>query len=93
MTFPAGIGIIDTLIGFPHKDMKETYAFITNQTKDPQSKEDFGFPVEYMFKDVPEKHSRRRRPDRGDALRRWTTGASSRGLIGVGTEAGRARWP
>ena len=45
--------------------MKETYAFITQQTKDRESKEDFEFPVEYMFKDVPEKElPRRRRPDR-----------------------------
>src|SRR5580704_6785547 len=55
MPIPSDIGIIDTMIGFPHKDMKETYRFITNQTKDRQSKEDFAFPVEYMFKDVPEK--------------------------------------
>src|SRR5688572_11727674 len=51
---PSDIGIIDTMIGFPHKDMKETYAFITRQTKDRESKEDFAFPAQYMFKNVPE---------------------------------------
>ena len=55
MAIPAGIGVIDTLIGFPHGDMKEAYAFITRQTKDRQSTEEFAFPVEYMFKQVPEK--------------------------------------
>ena len=50
MAFPADIGIVDTMIGFPHPDMKETYAFITRQTKDRESKEDFEFPVEYMSK-------------------------------------------
>ena len=29
MSFPTDIGIIDTMIGFPHADMAETYAFIT----------------------------------------------------------------
>ena len=55
MGIPTGIGIIDTMIGFPHADMKQTYAFITRQTKDRQSAEEFDFPVEYMFKQVPEK--------------------------------------
>jgi len=55
MAMPTDVGIIDTMIGFPHKDMKEVYAFITRQTKDRESKEDFAFPVEYMFKQVPEK--------------------------------------
>ena len=48
-------GVIDTMIGFPHPDMKQTYAFLTAQTRDRESKEDFEFPVEYMFHDVPEK--------------------------------------
>jgi hypothetical protein len=58
MSFPDGLGIVDTMIGFPHHDMKETYAFITRQTKDRQSAEEFEFPVEYMFKQVPEKDLR-----------------------------------
>jgi uncharacterized protein len=53
--FPHDIGIVDTMIGFPHGDMKQTYAFITKQTKDRQSVEEFEFPVEYMFKQVPDK--------------------------------------
>lgn len=52
---PTDVGIVDTMIGFPHRDMKNVYAFITRQTKDRESKEDFAFPAEYMFKDVPEK--------------------------------------
>ena len=51
MAFPTDIGVVDTMIGFPSPDMKETYRFITRQTKDKESKEDFEFPVEYMFKD------------------------------------------
>ena len=55
MGMPTDVGIVDTMIGFPHGDMKAVYRFITNQTKDRQSKEDFAFPAEYMFKQVPEK--------------------------------------
>ena len=54
MTMPSDIGIIDTMIGFPVRDFKEMYGFITRQTKDRESKEEFKFPVEYMFKGVPE---------------------------------------
>ena len=68
MAFPQDVGIVDTMIGFPHDDMKEVYAFITRQTKDAESKEEFEFPVEYMFKDVPEKElPGADRPDRRDA--------------------------
>jgi len=35
--------------------MKAAYRFITRQTKDVESKEEFEFPVEYIFKDVPGK--------------------------------------
>jgi uncharacterized protein len=55
MSMPTGIGIVDTMIGFPHPDLREVYAFITRQTRDEESRQDFQFPVEYMFKDVPEK--------------------------------------
>jgi hypothetical protein len=55
MSMPSGIGIVDTMIGFPHPDLREVYAFITRQTRDQESRQDFQFPVEYMFKDVPEK--------------------------------------
>ena len=55
MGMPTDVGIVDTMIGFPHGDMKAVYRFITDQTKDQQSKEEFAFPAEYMFKQVPEK--------------------------------------
>ena len=52
MAGPAGLPVIDTMIGFPHEGSAQ-YDFIRRQTKDRESKEDFDFPVEYMFKDVP----------------------------------------
>ena len=55
MAMPTDVPIIDCMIGFPIEDKKELYAFITRQTKDAQSKDEFSFPVEYMFKDVPDR--------------------------------------
>ncbi|HXO79645.1 MAG TPA: amidohydrolase family protein [Mycobacterium sp.] len=53
MPGPVGLPVIDTMIGFPHQGSAQ-YDFIRKQTKDRESKEDFEFPVEYMFKDVPQ---------------------------------------
>lgn len=50
MTALDGIGIVDCMIGFPAEDFA-MYDFIRAQLKD--GSEDFDFPVEYMFKQVP----------------------------------------
>ena len=47
---PKGIGIVDTMIGFPANDFSQ-YDFIRKQLKDGST--DLDFPVEYMFKNVP----------------------------------------
>jgi len=52
MAGPVGLPVIDTMVGLPHEGSAQ-YDFIRKQTKDRESKEDFEFPVEYMFKDVP----------------------------------------
>ena len=86
MTMPDGIGAIDTMIGFPHADMKAVYAFITRQTNDRESKEQFEFPVEYMFKDVPEKELRHEGDPLAVTLREMDKWGIERGMIGVGGE-------
>ncbi|MGA8331075.1 MAG: amidohydrolase family protein [Mycobacterium sp.] len=53
MPGPVGLPVIDTMVGFPHEGSAQ-YDFIRKQTKDRESKEAFEFPVEYMFKDVPQ---------------------------------------
>ena len=50
MVVPKGIGIVDTMIGFPANDFSQ-YDFIRKQLKDGST--DLDFPVEYMFKNVP----------------------------------------
>jgi uncharacterized protein len=54
MGFPDGIGVVDAMIGFPIRDRKRVYDRLLRGAKDRQSKEEFAFPAEYMFKDVPE---------------------------------------
>jgi uncharacterized protein len=88
MGMPSGIGIIDTMIGFPHRDMKDVYAFITRQTKDRESKEDFKFPAEYMFKQVPEKELTNTDDPVALTLQEMDRWGIERGLIGVGDENG-----
>ena len=56
MGMPTNVPIIDTMIGFPMRDVAKTYDFITKQTKDAESKNEFSFPAQYMFKDVPHEY-------------------------------------
>jgi predicted TIM-barrel fold metal-dependent hydrolase len=86
VTMPTNVGIIDTMIAFPHPDMKQVYSFITKQTRDRESKEDFEFPVEYMFKDVPEKGLRDVDDPVAVTLREMDIWGIEKGLIGIGNE-------
>jgi len=52
MVMPKGIGIVDTMIGFPANDFSQ-YDFIRKQLKEGST--DLDFPVEYMYKNVPKK--------------------------------------
>ena len=79
-------GVIDTMIGFPHADMRQTYAFITAQTRDKESKEEFEFPAEYMFKDVPEKGLRDVEDPLALTLGEMDRWGIRQGVIGVGEE-------
>jgi uncharacterized protein len=88
VALPLDIGIIDTMIGFPHRDMKEMYRFITRQTKDAESQEEFDFPVEYMFKDVPNKELEGSVDPVAVTLREMDLWGVEKGLVGVGDSEG-----
>jgi predicted TIM-barrel fold metal-dependent hydrolase len=90
MTMPEGLPIIDTMIGFPAKDMKAQYAFITQQTKDKESKEEFAFPAEYMFKAPPDKDKELREADDPVAytLEQMDKWGVAKGMVGVSSRAG-----
>ena len=52
---PFGVGIVDTLIGFP-SEPEQIYAAMREAFHDRESREDFVMPAEYMFRDVPERN-------------------------------------
>jgi len=52
--YPRDIGVVDLMIGFPMQDKKAVYEYLKRGMRDSESKEEFTFPAEYMFKDVPE---------------------------------------
>ena len=49
-------GVVDLMIGLPAPpaEQAEKYQRYLSQLRDRQSKEDFTFPAQYMFKNVPE---------------------------------------
>jgi len=51
--YPFGVGVIDTLIGFP-SDPEQIYAVMRKAANDRESREEFVMPAEYMFRDLPE---------------------------------------
>ena len=46
---PGGLGIIETMMGFPDPDPSRLYEFFRGNIRDKESKETM-FPVEYLFK-------------------------------------------
>jgi len=50
---PPGIGVIDLMMGLPSGDPKRWYEFLRPQLHDRESREEFEFPAQYMFKGVP----------------------------------------
>ncbi len=53
MGMPRDVGVIDLMIGIPVADRRHHYEFLRNQLHDRESLEDFEFPAQYMFKNVP----------------------------------------
>jgi predicted TIM-barrel fold metal-dependent hydrolase len=53
MPMPGDVPIIDLMIGIPSPNQPSSYDFMRPLFRDKQSLEQFDFPVEYMFKDVP----------------------------------------
>jgi predicted TIM-barrel fold metal-dependent hydrolase len=87
MSFPSGLPVIDTMIGFVHEGSAQ-YDFIRAQTRDRSSKQEMDFPVEYIFKDVP-KDLPTDDPV-GLTLREMDRFGIERGMIGVADEQARA---
>jgi predicted TIM-barrel fold metal-dependent hydrolase len=82
MAMPKNIPIIDCMIGFPARDFAR-YDFIRKQLRDKQSKEEFDFPVEYMFKHVPKELYGAENPI-AITLHEMDRFGVERGMIGLG---------
>ena len=57
MAMPTDIEIVDLGIGFPYTSVEQkmaSYDFFRANLKDEQSKKEMEFPVQYMFKGVPD---------------------------------------
>ena len=54
MPMPTDIGVIDLMIGFPEADRRHNYDFLRANLRDRESLDEFEFPAQYMFKNVPE---------------------------------------
>jgi hypothetical protein len=50
---PSDVGVIDLMMGLPSGDPRRWYEFLRPQLRDRESREEFDFPAQYMFKDVP----------------------------------------
>jgi uncharacterized protein len=64
--------------------MKALYKFITDHVNDSESKEDFEFPVEYMFKDVPDKKLQDVDDPIAVTLEQMDQWGIAKGMVGVG---------
>jgi uncharacterized protein len=54
MGIPSGIGVIDLMLQIPTEDASSRYDFLKPLLLDKESREQFQFPAEYMFKNVPQ---------------------------------------
>jgi predicted TIM-barrel fold metal-dependent hydrolase len=57
VALPDGVGIVDLMIGFPMRDKHKVYEYLMRGIRDEESKTEFTFPAEYMFKDVPDENA------------------------------------
>jgi uncharacterized protein len=53
MGMPVGIGVVDLMLQIPSDDFSSKYDFLKPLLLDAESREQFRFPAQYMFKDVP----------------------------------------
>ena len=83
---PSDIGVIDTMMDLPFTDVASTYEFLSPNLRDRESAEDFEFPVEYMFKDVPKAATE---DPVAHTVALMDHHGIDRALIGAGSENGR----
>jgi len=53
MAMPSDIPIIETMLGIPSGDRESWYDFLKPALHDAESRDEFEFPAQYMFKEIP----------------------------------------
>ncbi len=53
MPMPSGVAAIDLMLQIPTADQKKRYDFLRPLLMDKESREQFDFPAQYMFKGIP----------------------------------------
>jgi predicted TIM-barrel fold metal-dependent hydrolase len=85
MGMPTDIGVVDLMLQVPDGNKRDWYRFLADNLRDTESRDEFAFPVEYMFKDVPDDL-----PSDADpvdvVLREMDRHGIARAMIGVGWE-------
>ena len=84
---PSDVGVIDLMLGIPEGSKKHWYGFLRAGLMDRESKEDFDFPVQYMFKGVPEDIDPSADPIK-TVLDEMDHFGIERAMIGIGAERG-----
>ena len=94
MAMPDGIGIVDLMIGFPMRDKHKVYEYLMRGIRDEETKKDFTFPAEYMFKEVPDENEEGADPIDTTFAEMDKYGIQA-GLFGLGEDAREAarRYP
>jgi uncharacterized protein len=57
MAMPTDVGVIDLMLQIPERPRRDAYRFLEANLRDAESLEQFDFPVEYIFRNVPEELS------------------------------------
>jgi hypothetical protein len=87
MGMPTDLGIIDLMLQIPDGTKKDWYKFLAGNLRDTESLDEFEFPVEYMFKEVPDDLPSDADPVRVvlDEMDRY---GIDKAMVGVGWERG-----
>jgi predicted TIM-barrel fold metal-dependent hydrolase len=91
MGIPAGLRAIDLMLQIPSDDFSKKYDFLRPLLMDRESREQFSFPAQYMFKNVPT--TRKANDYVGIALDEMDKHGVEKAMIGVGiggSDAARA---
>jgi len=82
---PTDIGVVDLMLQVPDGNKRDWYRFLAANLRDSESRDEFAFPVEYMFKDVPDDL-----PEDADpvdvVLREMDRHGIEQAMVGVGWE-------